>query len=364
MELSLINQFAGSNSTGSYLGQLLERFSHQPSSQFRVLVAFASLSGLRQIEAQLRRFLDRGCSTFWIVGIDLGGTGWEALQFLYDLARRYPRQVDARVLTTGNNHTVFHPKVFWLDSQDERVVLVGSSNATGGGLQSNFEVSTVLSVDGNEMADLSEQLDYLWVSYSSPLPPLKDGHLLRVDRRLIGLLRSDQRVSMRPIPRHPLKNLVPRLRLSLIPRVRAAKRRSRQPPQRRGGRELIMDILEETRQTQVQIPVDTFGKFFDARRKSVLLRLVKCGVVEKADRRPLIHLPNKTHRIEIDAIRGLPRPQILRMRRDPATPDIVDYELVLRGTRAYSDLDTMLASEGQQTRQGARRWLVRAIDGS
>jgi HKD family nuclease len=361
MRISIVNQYLGQATTGARLSTLLDNFSSQPNAQFRVLVGFASRAGFQLFERPLRHFLDSGCSTFWIVGVDLGGTGREALEFLYSLGRQYPGQVDARILTVGDNAVVFHPKVYWLDSQDQRIVLVGSANATAGGLAQNFEVSAEIEVEPGADEELGEQLEHLWISYSSPLPPLTPAHVLPVDLRLIARLGPDlPPTDARPALPHPLRGLVPRVRLHRPARSGATRiETAAQRWLRTADRELVMDILQETRRTQVQIPVEAFGTFFDMRRSSVTLRQRIAGTVVKEDRRPFIHLANNTHRIEIDAIRGLPRPQIVRMCRDRRLPEVVDYEVVLRGTRAYAELDQLLDAEGEQTRQGARRWIVR-----
>jgi hypothetical protein len=123
-------------------------------------------------------------------------------------------------------------------------------------------------------------------------------------------------------------------------------------------RELLMDILQETRRTQVQLPVEALQSFFkDA--DAVRLRQIYRGVVVKTDVRPIIHLSNNTHRIEIDAIRGLPRPQIIRFQRPGRSAAVVDYEIILNGTSKYREMDDLLAQHGQQTRDGARRWLLK-----
>lgn len=359
MRLSLINQYPGRETTGTRISELLNHFSDQPKAQFRILVAFASGAGLELLGPPLRQFLDRGRSTFWIVGVDLGGTGREALTFLYDLHRQYPRQVDARVLSLADNRTVFHPKVFWFDSDTQRVVVVGSANATMGGLKQNFEVSTELELRSDEDSEVSKQLDYLWMSYSSPLPPLSSDHLLSIDEQLISCFGADQPpTDGRSELQHPLRGMVPRIK---PPRKRSS------PDQRKfgsdslnklGDRELVMQVLAETRETQVQFPVETFNQFFDKRRKSIVLRQRRDGDVVKIDRRPFIHFKNKTHRIEIDAIRGLPRPQIIRMWRSEDTPGVVDYEIVLKGTKAYTEWNQVLHKRGQRRRRGARLWLV------
>ena len=121
-----------------------------------------------------------------------------------------------------------------------------------------------------------------------------------------------------------------------------------------------MDILQETRQTQVQLPVEALTSFFLPRGgDSIELRLLRRARVVKFDVRPVIHLGNNTHRFEVDAIRGLPRPQIVRFVRVGGRSNAVEYEVVLRGTREYAELDGLLSGQGRRTRRGARRWLIR-----
>jgi hypothetical protein len=356
LRASVINQYLQQDSTANRLGALLTDFSALERAQFRALIAFASETGLRVLEPGLRRFLDSGHSVFWIVGVDLGGTGREALEFLWNLRRDYPGRVDARVLSTGDNQTIFHPKVYWLDAEDRKVVVVGSANATVGGLQRNFEASLQLDLQPLDDGDIVEDLDFLWMSYTSPLPPLSPDNLLEIDRGLIARMGHDHPpTDGDPARPHPLHGIVPR-----PPRPRPAPgavRRLGRPAGIHPVRELVMDILQETRQTQVQLPVEAVAAFFGGRNR-IDLRQVHKGIVVKSDVRPIIDLDNNTHRIEIDAIRGLPRPQIIRFRRPSRSAAVVDYEIVLNGTREYRALDQMLEDRGQQTRRGARRWLL------
>lgn len=351
---SIINQYPRLESTAERLAALLNAFVSCRTAQFRGLVAFASEAGLRILEQSLRNFLGAGHSVFWIVGVDLGGTGRQALQFLYDLKRNYPTQVDARVFSAADNKRIFHPKVYWLDSEDRKVVVIGSANATFGGLKENFEASLVLDLEPLTDEDVLEELDFLWMTYTSPLPPFSARNLLEIDRALIARLPPDQPPTdgRRQEP-HPLHGLVP---LQQQPaRARTGKRTS--VVRRRPGKELIMEILQETRQTQVQLPVEVLKAFFSG-AESVRLRQIRKGIVVKVDTRPIIHLPNDTHRIEIDAIRGLPRPQIIRFLRGRGQSSI-SYEIILNGTREYSELHQLLMNSGNRTRQGARMWLIR-----
>jgi len=353
MRASVINQYPRQDSTADRLRALLTDFSGRESAQFRALIAFASEAGLRMLEAGLRRFLDNGHRIFWIVGVDLGGTGREALEFLYNLKRDYAGRVDARVFSTGDNRSIFHPKVYWLDANERKVVLVGSANATAGGLTNNFEATVQLDLEPIADEELLEELEFLWMSYSSPLPPLLAENLLEIDRSLIARLAHDHPpTDGRPREPHPLRGLV-----RPAPRRLPTPSRGRPPARAHAGRELLMDILHETRQTQVQLPVEVLQSYFIG-ANAVRLRQIRRGVIVKSDVRPIIHLDNNTHRIEIDAIRGLPRPQIIRFRRPGRSAAVVNYEVVLNGTKEYRELDRLLSHRGQQTRRGARRWLL------
>jgi HKD family nuclease len=348
MRASIINQYPKLDSTAKRLASLLNAFASYQTAQFRSLVAFASEAGLRIVEPSLRRFLEAGHSVFWIVGVDLGGTGRPALEFLYSLKRKYLKQVDARIFSTGDNKSIFHPKVYWLDSNDRKVVVIGSANATSGGLGGNFEASLVLDLEPLTDADILEELDFLWMTYTSPLPPLSAGNLIDLSRSLIDRFGLDHPpTDSRGNEPHPLGGLVPHRQKPLSTKVTA----------KRPGKELIMDILQETRQTQVQLPVDVLASFF-RNADRVRLQQVRKGVAVKSDVRPIIHLGNNTHRIELDAIRGLPRPQIVRFFRTRHR-SVVTYEIFLNGTREYDEAQKLLSQRGHQTRSGARRWLLK-----
>jgi HKD family nuclease len=355
MRLSVINQYPDLKATAPRLQTLIGEFADRPKAQFRCLVAFASEQGLQQVEDCVLDFLKRGGSIYFIVGVDLGGTSRQALERLLSWKRAFPRRVDARVFSTADNATIFHPKVYWFDSTERRVVIVGSANATMGGLLKNFEVSLEMELEPAVDSDAFEDLDFLWMTYSSPLPPLSESNLLEVDASLVARLKSGRPPTdgNASLP-HPLAGL--RKAGPAKPKVP-----SKKATDIAGAVELVMDILEETRQTQVQLPVGALP-FFNAepeRRQSINLHQVFRGNVVKTDKRPFIHLENNTHRLEIDAIRGLPRPQIVRFWHSTSDSRNVHYEIVLRGTNRYAALDSLLHSAGRQTRAGARRWLVR-----
>src|SRR5688572_69416 len=106
MQVEVRLQLAGADRIEQELNELLG----QPGyARLRVLVAFARWSGLHLLDAALRAFVDRGEADI-IVGIDLGGTTGEALEYLMRLPN-----TRVRVFRSGNPFIVFHPKAYVLD---------------------------------------------------------------------------------------------------------------------------------------------------------------------------------------------------------------------------------------------------------
>lgn len=85
-----------------------------------------------------------------IVGINNKGTTVEGMLAMHSLA-------DSLRVLYQHPFVTFHPKAYCFDSADAGTLIVGSSNLTGGGLDSNFEVSLA--------ADLSPELRAQWQGY-------------------------------------------------------------------------------------------------------------------------------------------------------------------------------------------------------
>lgn len=144
MQVAVLNQYAGQNTIATEVARLLR----DPAfNRVRVLMAFARGGGIGLLRDPLMEFLDRGGSGEAILGLDLGGTSPEALEALLGLG------VDCFVLGVRGDRT-FHPKVYLFDGDaDEHAAIVGSSNWTAGGLDSNFEVCLRVDVRAGHSAE-------------------------------------------------------------------------------------------------------------------------------------------------------------------------------------------------------------------
>lgn len=121
-------------------------------TRFTAVVAFARLSGVTQVQPTIASFAESRGRVDLTVGTDLGGTSYEAVWYLHNAISSSGRILLASAEPGGT----FHPKVFiFSDARHSRstvealsgatkaLVIVGSSNLTGGGLYLNDEASAI-----------------------------------------------------------------------------------------------------------------------------------------------------------------------------------------------------------------------------
>lgn len=123
--------------------------------QLDVVVAWAKRSGLSRLQPHLETIRDRGGHARLVVGIDEGGAtrqGLELARALFD---------NVHVFHDRSGRT-FHPKIYLATGEVAARLLVGSHNATAGGVFFNYEagVESVLTLPDDD--DLLESVqDYI-----------------------------------------------------------------------------------------------------------------------------------------------------------------------------------------------------------
>jgi HKD family nuclease len=136
--MELINQpFSGQ--LGDRLIELLD------SGEFHTLniaVAFAKNSGVLRVKNALENFRKSGGKVNVYVGVDLGGTSYEALTTLL-------LYTDTLNVVHSEKAQTFHSKVYQFLGDTKSLLVVGSHNLTGGGLWTNFESSTLIPFEGS-----------------------------------------------------------------------------------------------------------------------------------------------------------------------------------------------------------------------
>ena len=154
--------------TGQLGNRLIELLDSQDYHILNIVVAFAKNSGVLRIKDALERFRGRGGKVNIYVGVDLGGTSYEALTSLLLLT-------DSLNVVHSEKGQTFHAKIYQFLGQDKGLIVVGSHNLTGGGLWTNFESSVIVTLETTSINDkrILKSLD----DYINDLNILKDSFM-------------------------------------------------------------------------------------------------------------------------------------------------------------------------------------------
>lgn len=136
--MELMNQpFSGQLGT-----RLIEFLKSQEYRSLNIFVAFAKNSGVLRLKDALVDFRKRGGVVNVYVGVDLGGTSYEALTALL-------LYVDSLNIVHSERGQTFHSKIYQFLGDNKNVTVVGSHNLTGGGLWTNFESSFIMEFENS-----------------------------------------------------------------------------------------------------------------------------------------------------------------------------------------------------------------------
>lgn len=146
-------------------------------NNFIFLVAFAKNSGVLRLKDNFNAFRKRGGKIHAYVGIDLGGTSYEALTCLLHVT-------DNLGVVHFENSQTFHPKIYYFSGPTKNALIVGSSNLTSGGLWINCESSIII-------YDLSHADQNLIQDQIAKLNELAEGcHLISTQADIDELLNA------------------------------------------------------------------------------------------------------------------------------------------------------------------------------
>jgi len=130
-----------SNQIRPFHGQTINRLIKK-SDKIIICVAFLKLSGLNFILKELKHKV--GKCTFYI------GTDY----FLTEpIAVRKLISQGHLVFKIHKPHSTFHPKIYYFKQGNSISILTGSANMTGGGLETNFEISLLIETHTNSAID-------------------------------------------------------------------------------------------------------------------------------------------------------------------------------------------------------------------
>jgi HKD family nuclease len=101
-------------------------------------VAFVKTSGIYLLYDGLKQIKKRGTI---FAGVRNNITSIQAVFKLIDIG------VNLYLVDTGSSNVIFHPKLYAFEFNNCYKIIIGSANLTSGGLNSNIELSTLLSFD-------------------------------------------------------------------------------------------------------------------------------------------------------------------------------------------------------------------------
>ena len=265
----------------------------------------------------------------------------------------------------------FHPKVAIFDgkdSGDQRFgVLIGSSNWTAGGLDSNFESSVMLEAargTSDHEETFVDELEELWATYRTPVPPMVGDHLQRVTPSMVHAIGSRMARDASPAPdarRGTVSDgLFPPITAPRAGHVRARRRtatgRSSTPVRTGLPRTLLLDVPgPETGQgREIQLPLDVLQDFFDVVRGDTYYMDFRHADGAEEINRPLAMYGNSTFRISSQTFQAVPsseRPMIVRLDRE-GNGSVFRVQIFPTGTPAYRRHERLLDRGGI----GSKRW--------
>lgn len=338
----------------------------QRSNTLRLMSAFASGGGIGAIVPLLDVFLAEGNRLEVIVGIDLKGTDQGALRHLDALLHAYPSQCRVSVFNAPARAAIFHPKLYILETPHAVSFVIGSANLTGGGLGSNFE-SLILYSECDSASPIVKQALEIWSMFADPKAPLRPDFLKPLTKKYLGTLlrqlplkRQDRERSEGATFKvlwHPLSRIP-------LPRSTEPKQRSRTKAPLKSLGYLVMDILTETRSTQMQVPIPIVEGFFGIDKRQLYdfyLSIVTPTGLSQPILRTLVRSQGDEgqrlmRRIEMPQIRNLTRPLGLIMIRLRGNRRFA-FKLIPRSSSSYRILNRLLEQKGQQG-SADRRFLL------
>lgn len=135
--------FQSPNSGSNLQDTLTEAFeSERDYTRLRILAATVSMKGIVMIEDELRQFCEDGGDVVIYIGLSMG-PDLAAVRRLRIIQDDYPGLVSVNLIENGGEIKLFHPKVYWFQSESGYCAIVGSPNWSDRGLNSSVEAMVV-----------------------------------------------------------------------------------------------------------------------------------------------------------------------------------------------------------------------------
>lgn len=361
-----VKQAVTADSLFTVLSKWCARGSGNKKDNLRILTAFASGAGVKAIAPLLDIFLADGNAVEIIFGVDRKGTDRRAVSELRKLQRAHGRQVRVWWFQAPAQSSIFHPKLYLYEHGRHVSAVVGSANLTCGGLADNFE-SLILHENFMRKTPIAKSLLTIWRMFAEPRSPLQSEYLTELSASNARLLlkklpqRTKQEFSSHVSSDNKLWTPLSKLRL---PRTGKIRPREKVTAAKVAGDYLIMDILKETRHTQMQIPLDIVEDFFRVRRHQaadVNIRIMTHDGTTQPISRTLVTSQGKEgsrlmRRLEMPSILHQARPLAVFFIRLAGRREFA-FRLIPKRSVFYKTIYALLERKGQQG-AAKRRYIV------
>lgn len=336
------------------------------TDKLRIMSAFTSGAAIQVLEPFFDIFLSNGNSIEIITGIDKNGTDKYAIARLLGMQEAYSRQFSCHIFHAPSRTGIFHPKLFLHHKKGALSAVVGSGNLTLGGLGNNFE-SLLVYKNISRGTGTARELCNIWDAFAYPKKPLNSQFLRKLTRAYAKVIykRLPEISLFEGTNRDPNDFWQPVSRIHL-PISNARIRRNVELSQVSIRSFLIIDVLAETRETQMQLPLHVVEKFFAVpsdQAESIQLSYVRGNEITQPIERRIVISGGKEkrrlmRRIEMPIIAGKARPLAAIFIKTGTRKFAV--ALILKGTDEYRMIDGILKKEGQQRDYAVRRFYIGA----
>jgi HKD family nuclease len=179
MKISILGQGYKADSDNSVGSQLIKLFSQKNFHTFTGFSAFTSPSAINGLSGYILNAKKHFKNITIITGVDKKGTSLEALESLRKLKIK-------TYIFYQKSSTIFHPKIYLFEGNENTELIIGSSNLTSQGLFTNVETSLLVSINNSLESD--KKIIYQLKEYYKGIFDFDDPNLKKITKRLISEL--------------------------------------------------------------------------------------------------------------------------------------------------------------------------------
>jgi HKD family nuclease len=319
----LLKQISGKSET--FRERLVALLKYSDLERVRIAVAFARWDGIGLLSGPLENFLERGGKLESVYGVGNGITTSDALYYGLVLRKLFPGRTYSGFVEDRYANALFHPKYFEFRFASKTIVIVGSANLTGGGLQRNSEVGFEVTFPSGAAGE--DSLATYWKTVRALAATTTQAEIQRLSS--LGTGKEGASESNEPSGKPYLAAKADAIKKPLFAKILELPSTHKQKKEQLLGemselsekpKHLYLQIMQRETGGQkgkpgcaVQLPVATLGAYFGigrAQKKVVIFSFAAENITAS-----IIHNSNHTHQVRLNPIFSVKRPAIIHFER-------------------------------------------------